>query len=349
MLPGVVFLSWFVASFVIVQSGEETDVDNIVNKLNEIEKDSDIVLTVGQMLDMVKTGTEENFDGLVSSEQLDPNHSKQTSVKGDSVLFQDVVPGLNSGEEKKCIEKVVLEEQTEYDQEVQCHHRYRKHCYTTYTTIFDPVQVVSCVENYKKDCYIEFGLDAVNHTVKICRKPLEKDCSVRVGEERCSTHFESECWTRQLRSKITDKVPDCQPVTEQVCTNYTVGYVTGEDCKKVVRMSCSIKDKVSYKFKPLTECKLSPVELCGPPGCGVREGKEICHDRRTLVVYDKPEETCDLEPVRNCRPITKLVPRLKAREECIDVPLEICVRLNTNPQKVSNPVLKIWCYRPKIN
>ena len=30
---------------------------------------------------------------------------------------------LDAAEEKRCIEKVVLEEQTEWDQEIQCHHR----------------------------------------------------------------------------------------------------------------------------------------------------------------------------------------------------------------------------------
>ena len=47
------------------------------------------------------------------------------------------------------------------------------------------------------------------------RRPLEKDCSVE-GEEICSTHFETECWTRQVRQEIEDDVPSCQPVVEQV-------------------------------------------------------------------------------------------------------------------------------------
>ena len=38
--------------------------------------------------------------------------------------------------------------------------------------------------------------------------------------------------------------------------------------------------QVSYKFKPVTECKLSPVEICAPAGCGVKEGPEECYDRR---------------------------------------------------------------------
>ena len=39
----------------------------------------------------------------------------QSNYGGES--FQD------ASEEKRCIEKVVLQKETEYDREVQCHHR----------------------------------------------------------------------------------------------------------------------------------------------------------------------------------------------------------------------------------
>ena len=38
---------------------------------------------------------------------------------------------------------------------------------------------------------------------------------------------------------------------------------------------------------------------------------------RTVVVYDKPEETCNLESFKTCQFVTKLVPNLKDREECV--------------------------------
>ena len=40
--------------------------------------------------------------------------------KHSAELFQD------ASEEKRCIEKVVLQKETEYDREVQCHHRSEK-------------------------------------------------------------------------------------------------------------------------------------------------------------------------------------------------------------------------------
>ncbi len=59
-----------------------------------------------------------------------------------------------------------------------------------------------------------------------------------------------------------------------------------------------------------------------------------------------PEETCNLEPQRSCRHVTKLVPLLKPNEECVDIPKEVCSRSRKNPRKVQKPVVKKWCYVP---
>ncbi len=55
---------------------------------------------------------------------------------------------------------------------------------------------------------------------------------------------------------------------------------------------------------------------------------------------------CTLEPQRECRHVTKLVPRLKPTENCVDVPKEVCVRNRVNPRRVQKPVIKKWCYTP---
>ena len=44
--------------------------------------------------------------------------------------------------------------------------------------------------------------------------------------------------------------------------------------------------------------------------------------------------------------MTKLVPKLSPKEECVDVPKEVCTRSRTNPRKVKKPVVKKWCYVP---
>ena len=60
-----------------------------------------------------------------------------------------------------------------------------------------------------------------------------------------------------------------------------------------------------------------------------------------------PEEQCTLEPQKECKQVTKLVPLLKPAQECVDIPKEVCVRQRTNPRRVSKPVIKKWCYTPK--
>ena len=41
---------------------------------------------------------------------------------------------------------------------------------------------------------------------------------------------------------------------------------------------------------------------------------------------------------------TKLVPRLVASQECVDVPKEICARSKINPRRVRRPAIQRWCY-----
>ena len=64
------------------------------------------------------------------------------------------------------------------------------------------------------------------------------------------------------------------------------------------------------------------------------------------MVTDIPSEECDLIPQRQCRHVTKLVPRLTPVEECVDVPREVCQKGRGNPRRVVKPVTKKWCYVP---
>ena len=76
------------------------------------------------------------------------------------------------------------------------------------------------------------------------------------------------------------------------------------------------------------------------------QGPVSCHNRIKTIVVDKPVEECNIEPVRSCQHVTKLVPKLVPVEECVDVPKEICARSKTNPRKIAKPVVKKWCYVP---
>ena len=61
-------------------------------------------------------------------------------------------------------------------------------------------------------------------------------------------------------------------------------------------------------------------------------------------MVENPVETCEMEPVRTCKHVTKLVPKLVPVEECADVPKEICARSKINPRKVQKPAIQRWCY-----
>ena len=64
------------------------------------------------------------------------------------------------------------------------------------------------------------------------------------------------------------------------------------------------------------------------------------------VVVDSPVEECDMEPQQVCRQITKLLPQLEPREECVEVPAEVCATSRVNPRIKTTPVIKNWCYKP---
>ena len=59
-----------------------------------------------------------------------------------------------------------------------------------------------------------------------------------------------------------------------------------------------------------------------------------CHEKVKTIVVENPVETCEVEPVRTCKHVTKLVPKLVPLEKCADVPKEICARSKTNRRKI---------------
>jgi len=246
---------------------------------------------------------------------------------------------------KKCIDKVEMVEETEYDEAVQCDHSYDRRCHTTYVTQYESQQEEDCEENFRKNCFIEYEQIAFNETAQVCRKPLVKDCDVQ-GPEICRTEYESECWTKQEVHDVEDDVVSCETIVDEKCEDETSGYTTNTKCSKWPREVCSVSKKQVKKYTPITGCTKEPRELCAPAGCGFKQGAEECYDKVQTVVQDAPKEQCSLEPQRTCKHVTKLVPKLTPTEECVDVPKEVCTRSRTNPRKVKKPVVKKWCYVP---
>jgi len=264
---------------------------------------------------------------------------------GVDVSFGSVAGAAPGADGKRCIDKVEMVEETEYDDVVQCDHSYDKRCHTTYVTNYESQQEEECEENFRKSCFIEYEKIAFNETVEICRTPLVKDCDVQ-GPEICRTEYESECWTKQEVHDVEDDVVSCETVVDEKCEDETSGYTTNTKCSKWPREVCSVSKKNVKKYTPITGCTKEPRELCAPAGCGFKQGAEECYDKVQTVVQDAPKEQCSLEPQRTCKHVTKLVPKLTPTEECVDVPKEVCTRSRTNPRKVKKPVVKKWCYVP---
>lgn len=259
---------------------------------------------------------------------------------GDDVAL-DIGSIAAAGE--RCIDKVVMVEETEYDDVIECKHSYTEKCHTTYTTDFEPQQEEECEENFIKNCFIEYKKVASEEETKFCHTPLVCDGE---GPEECRTVYESQCETRYHEHDVEDDVVECETIQEEKCEDVTQGYTTEQKCTKWPKQVCSSSKQRVKKYSPETECKKVPRELCGPSGCVLAPGPEECFDRKETVVQEVPEETCNLEPQKTCKHVTKLVPQLKPAEECVDIPKEVCSRSRTNPRKVQKPVVKKWCYVP---
>lgn len=96
---------------------------------------------------------------------------------------------------ERCIDKVVMVQETEYDDVITCKHSYSEQCHTTYSTGYTPTQEEKCEENFKKNCFIEFKPQASEETVKFCYTPLVKNCET-AAPEVCTTEYTSACVTR---------------------------------------------------------------------------------------------------------------------------------------------------------
>ena len=90
------------------------------------------------------------------------NRQAQATVK-ESTSFDDVAGASPGPDGKRCIDKVEMIEEIEYDDVVQCDHSYDKRCHTTYVTNYDSQQEEECEENFRKTCFIEYEQVSGNH------------------------------------------------------------------------------------------------------------------------------------------------------------------------------------------
>jgi len=245
---------------------------------------------------------------------------------------------------ERCIDKVVMEETIEYDDTITCKHSYSEKCHTTYTTDFEPQQEEECEETFTKSCFIEYKKSASEEIIKFCYTPLICEGN---GPKECKTVYESHCETSYHPHAVEDDVVECVEEFEEKCVPVTQGYTTENQCSKWPVTRCKPVTRVPVtKHTPDTKCVKKPRKLCGDGKCELKPGPEQCHDKKETVVIDVPEETCNLEPQKTCKFVTKLVPLLKPVEECVDIPKEVCSRSRGNPRTEKKPVVKKWCYVP---
>jgi len=248
-------------------------------------------------------------------------------------------------EGRKCVNKVMMREETEYDEVLTCDHSYDNRCHTSYVTRYEPHQEEECEEKFRKVCTIDYEQKANQELVEVCTSSFIPDCDVK-GEPECKTMWSSECSTVQIIHEVEDDVANCETIEEEKCEDVTDGFSTQRKCDTWPKEKCTLEKKKVKKYTPQTSCRKVPKEACSPPGCGVKEGPVTCQEKVKTVISDNPVEDCDMEPLRTCKHITKLVPKLESVQECVDVPKEICARSKINPKKVQKPSIQKWCFTP---
>merc|ERR1712243_20455 len=93
------------------------------------------------------------------------DHGHQEEASSARRSFSAVAAARPGNDGKRCIDKVEMIEETEYDDVVQCDHPYDKRCHTTYVTNYESQQEEECEENFRKNCFIEYEKIAFDETV----------------------------------------------------------------------------------------------------------------------------------------------------------------------------------------
>ena len=224
---------------------------------------------------------ETNFDPFSSNTLIDSRSARQRNRGGEEEVALDIGSIAAAGE--RCIDKVVMVQETEYDDVVTCKHSYSEKCHTTYTTDFVPQQEEKCEDNYIKNCFIEYKKVAGQETVEFCHTPLVCEGE---GPVECTTVYESECETRYHEHDVEEDKVECETIQEEKCEDVTQGYTTEQKCTKWPKQECSSSRESVKKYSPETECKKVPRQLCGPSGCQQTAGPEECFDRQETVVQE---------------------------------------------------------------
>ena len=158
-------------------------------------------------------------------------------------------------------------------------------------------------------------------------------------EEKCEENFEKICQIVFKQEAAKEAIRKCYRPLEKKCNGEGP-----EECRTLYESSCTTRyiKEGPGKFVGDTKCEKKPVEICGA-GCVTVPGEEECHEKMVDTLVDVPEETCDLNPQKSCRLVTRLVPSLRPKLECTVVPQDNCNLKFTSPKQTSKPLRTEWC------
>ena len=190
---------------------------------------------------------------------------------------------------ERCIEKIEMAAQTEYDDKLVCKHSYAEECHQSYVTDYKPQQQQECEETFRKQCFISHEEQASQEKVQVCNTPLICDSK---GKEVCQIAHETRCETRNHVHDVIDDVVNCQTVFETDCKNVTTGYTSTEECRKWPKVQCDVEQMDSKRITPISECFKVPKEVCGEKGCNLIPGSEVCYDETQTVIQQVNKHGC---------------------------------------------------------
>merc|ERR1711937_885887 len=141
----------------------------------------------------------------------------------DDVSFPAVAAAAPGNDGKRCINKVEMVEETEYDEVEQCDHSYDRRCHTTYVT------------NYESECWTKQEEHDVEDDVVSCETIQDEKCADETAGY--TTFTKCSKWPREVCSVTKKNVKKYTPITgctkepRELCAPAGCGFKEGaEEC-----------------------------------------------------------------------------------------------------------------------
>merc|ERR1711936_1043570 len=263
---------------------------------------------------------------------------------GDVPVDFGAVAAARPGQDgKRCIDKVEMVEETEYDDVVQCDHSYDRRCHTTYVTNYESQQEEDCEENFRKNCFIENEQIAFKgvqgHTQPEVHNRVPEELQPGVHHRALRGECEDVCEETPVENCRTEFDQQCTDVQKEVCSD-----IPSQQCKDVPSQQCNKIAKQVCDDIPTTKCEDIPRTVQRQETDTVcsdsqrveckQVPRQVCNDIQVprQVCSDTPKEFCQDVPRHNCRQVP--------REQCHDVPQQKC---NFIPKEITRTVTEQKC------